>query len=591
MAIVALGVLVFGGSSLAGITFEKTYGRLGNDEGYSVDQTSDGGYIVTGVVDWAGADETMNLYLVRTDSLGDTLWTRTYGSDSVEFKGYSVQETQDGGYFVVGYMEPGPHGYGDIPVWKFGPDGNLEWQKVFGGSVHEWGCEGLQTTDEGYIIVGGTYFDPFEVSIYLIKTNSAGDSLWSRIFGLPYSTSGSSVQQTQDGGYIVAGWAKLGSVNGFLLTKTNSGGWPEWQKFHVLTPEDEIATSVKQTRDGGYIVTGYSIPSSGDREILLLKTDEWGEKVWSKVYGNGMLQDRAYSVCQTYDGGYVIAGCTETFAPGAFDVYLMKTDSLGMVVWDTIFGTPGSDWGWSVQQTADSGYIVAGMATPPTDKKREVYLVKVDRSGQVVPRRDAAVIRVDRPADTVFVDTWYEVIATVHSYSNLIDSVYAVAGIDGYADTVRGIWLCPGESHQVHFANWFVPSADSTTYTMTVCARVPDDIDTTNDCMQKTIFAYNPTGVEEGLNRPSALAFHLWQNEPNPFSRSTVIRYSLPTQCNVNLNVYDVTGSLVDKLVDGRQGPGFFRAHWDPQGCADGIYFCRLMAGNLTDTRKMVLVR
>jgi len=152
-----------------------------------------------------------------------------------------------------------------------------------------------------------------------------------------------------------------------------------------------------------------------------------------------------------------------------------------------------------------------------------------------------------------------------------------------------------------------VPSADSTTYTMTVCARVPDDIDTTNDCMQKEIFAYNPTGVEEALNRPSATDFRLSQNKPNPFHRSTVIEYALPTQCDVTLSIYDVTGSLVGKLVDKRQGAGVFRVQWIAESHADGIYFCRLMAcperspelgegrsrraGDFVETRKMVLVR
>ena len=145
---------------------------------------------------WVGGG-TMNLYLVRTDSLGDTLWTRTYGSDSVEFQGRSVQQTEDGGYFVVGYTEPGIHGHADIPVWKFSPDGDIELEKVFGSFGHEVGNEVQQTTDGGYIIVGSTHLDPFQGSIYLIKTNSAGDSLWSRTLGLPYSAWGSSLQQTQ----------------------------------------------------------------------------------------------------------------------------------------------------------------------------------------------------------------------------------------------------------------------------------------------------------------------------------------------------------------------------------------------------------
>jgi len=314
----------------------------------------------------------------------------------------------------------------------------------------------------------------------------------------------------------------------------------------------------------------------------------WGEEVWTRFYEKGAFADWGHSVCQTYDGGYVIAGCTDVFAPGARDAYLIKTDSLGVVIWDTVFGTPGWDEGKSVQQTADGGYIVAGMAE---GRGADVYLVKVDERGQVIPQRDAAVVSIDAPADTVFTGTWCEPMATLRSYGNTIDSAGATASIDGYAETVENFQLLPGGSLQVHFPNWFVPSADSTTYTMIVCARVPDDIDTTNDCMQKEIFAYNPTGVEEGLNRPSGLAFHLWQNEPNPFRGSTVIQYSLPFECDVTLSVYDVTGSQVDELIDGRQGPGIYRIQWDGGIYASGIYFILLKTGKHSATRKMIVAR
>ena len=588
---VTLVLLLLAAPSLAGITFEKTYGRLEIDGGHSVDQTSDGGYIVAGYVDWTSGDTLANLYLIRTDSLGDTLWTRTYGSDSVEFVGHSVRHTYDGGYFIVGYVEPGIHGASDIPVWKFGPDGDLEWEKVFGNPLQECGYVGQQTTDGGYMIMGvSTTIQPWQA--YLIKTDSLGDTLWSSMLGFPYSTAGRSGEQTEDGGYIVTGDAFLDPVYGMLLMKASSTGWPEWQKYYDLTPMRDSPRSVGQTTDGGYIVAGYSWDwHLENSQIYLLKTDEWGEEVWMRTYERGMFADEGHSVCQTYDGGYVIAGCTAPFAPENKDVYVIKTDSLGVVLWDTVFGTLGPDEGRSIQQTADSGYIVAGSATPQVGKRSEVYLVKLDKGGHVIGRRDGAVASIDEPADTVFTETWCEVIATVYSYSNVIDSVYAVARVDAYADTVRGIWLCPGESRQVHFGNWFVPPVDSTTYMMTVCVYAQDDIDTTNDSMEKEIFAYNPTGVEEGLDPPSAQDFRLCQNKPNPFHRSTVIQYSLATQCDVTLSVYDVTGNLVDKLVDGRQGAGVFQARWNPQGCADGIYFCRLMAGNLTDTRKMVLVR
>jgi len=563
-----------------------------SDRGYSVQQTTDGGYVITGFVDWGDGDTTMNLYLIKTDSLGDTLWTGVYGSDTVQYEGHFVQQTSDGGYFVAGHAEPSVHGLGDAYAWKFSSDGQVEWEKAFGGRYHDIGLSGQQTTDGGFIILGSTYSFLPDCQMYLIKTNALGDTVWTRVLGSSYVTGGRWVEQTADGGYIVAGGARIGPVHGFLLIKTNSAGMPEWQKFHDLTPERDEACAGQQTTDGGYIVTGRSWSPSGNHEIVLLKTDPLGEKLWSGLYGTGMFADEGRSVRQTFDGGYVIAGCTEPFGPGVRDVYLLKTDSLGVALWDTTFGTPGWDEGWSIQQTADSGYVIAGNADwLGGETALDVYLVKTGRQGQIIPKKDVAVTNIIMPPDSVFPDTSCQMRARVKNMGNALDSFTVTAVIDGYSDTLVICGLGSGLSINVSFRDWHVPADDSMTYLMTVCAETEDDLDTTNDCMEKEIFAYNPTGVEERLDRRGEFGFHLCQNEPNPFHRSTVIEYSLPTQCEVSLSLYDVTGSLVHKLVDELQGPGFYRAHWDPQGCADGIYFCRLMAGNLTETRKMVLAR
>ena len=305
------------------------------------------------------------------------------------------------------------------------------------------------------------------------------------------------------------------------------------------------------------------------------------------------MADRGYSVCQTYDGGYIVTGCTAILAPNAWDVYLIKTDSLGMVVWDTIFGTPGWDEGWSVRQTPDSGYVVAGMTTPPSNKKSEVYLVKVDRSGQVVPRIDVAVTGIKEPPDTDFVDMSYDVTASVRNLGNAPDSFAVTATIDGYSDVYPVNHLAAGREIEISFQHdWLVPPDDSTTYVMTVCARTLNDIDTTRDCMQKMIFAYyDPTGTEEAFDRQDESGFRLYQNEPNPFQKSTVIQYSLPAECDVTLAVYDVAGRPVSWLVSEEQGARIHDVRWDAGAYASGVYFYRLQAREFTQTRKMILAR
>ena len=210
-----------------------------------------------------------------------------------------------------------------------------------------------------------------------------------------------------------------------------------------------------------------------------------------------------------------------------------------------------------------------------------------------VVARDGGMLSLDAPSDTVFVDSNYAVMATVVNMSNVCLTFNVVATIDEYGDTVQVSGLAPDSSIQVTFKDWLVPSADSATYTMTVCTRVVNDADSTNDCAQKSIFAYNPVGMEEQGSRLNVegLTFQLLQNEPNPFGGRTVIGYSLPAAGAVALEVYDITGRLIKTLVDGHHEPGLYQVRWDTKNQASGIYFCRLNVGGFTDTKKMVLLR
>jgi len=287
---------------------------------------------------------------------------------------------------------------------------------------------------------------------------------------------------------------------------------------------------------------------------------------------------------------------------------MVEADSLGLEFSSQIYcPPPWWTYGTSVHQTLDCGHIMSGYAlTDNPSRGVEVYLVKTPGISEEI--HDVAVIALDSPGDTVLPDSTYPVKATVRNFGNTVESFPVTVAVDGYTDVTLVSGLQPGSVARVTFADWQVPSPDSTSYAMTVYTQVLDDHTPQNDTMQKAIFACNPViGTEELLDRASRFDFGLWQNSPNPFHRSTVIQYSLPTQCEVTLSVYDVTGSVVDSPVCERQGPGIFRTHWDARGHTDGVYFCRLRAcperspepgegrsrrtGDFVETRKMVLVR
>ena len=207
------------------ITFSKTYGGSDWDGGVSIQQTTDGGYIISGFTNSYG-NGGQDAWLVKTDSVGGTLWTQTFGGSSTDAS-MSVQQTTDGGYVIVGYTDSFGNGYQDFYLTKTDSQGNEEWNKTIGGTEPEMGYSIQQTTDGGYIITGEKWSGEIDgYDFWLIKTDSQGDEEWNKTYGGSDWDNGRSVQQTTDGGYIIAG--QTGSFgNGgtdVWLIKTDSEG-------------------------------------------------------------------------------------------------------------------------------------------------------------------------------------------------------------------------------------------------------------------------------------------------------------------------------------------------------------------------------
>lgn len=296
----------------------------------------------------------------------DTVWTKTFeGSEQRE--GYSVQQTTDGGYIVAGYK----YRLG-IYLIKTDSMGDTLWTRTFGGSESDNEGAVQQTNDEGYIITGGKSGD-----VYLLKIDPLGDSLWAKTFGGSGGDQGYSVQQTSDGGYIVTGHTSYSPgavIYDVYLIKTDSMGDTLWTKTFGGSG-DEHGYSVQQTTDGGYIVAGYtSSYGAGSNDVYIIKTDSLGDTLWTKTFGESN-NDRGYSVRQTKDGGYIVTGYT-TNPFHRIGVYLIKTDSLGNTLWAKTFG---GGIGHSVRQTTDGGYIVSGSNTE--SYYMDVNLIKTDSIG------------------------------------------------------------------------------------------------------------------------------------------------------------------------------------------------------------------
>ncbi len=355
------------------IQWEKTFGGSYNDWGQSVQQTSDGGFIIAGgTVSFGAVDG--DVYLIKTDSSGNIIWQKTFGG-SGDDDGYSVRQTTDGGYIIAGQTNSFGAGGWDVYLIKTDPYGNSVWQKTFGGSKLDVGCSIQQTTDGGYIIAG--YTDSFGAGgdVYLIKTDPNGNQEWQKTFG---GDVGYSVQQTSDGGYIIAGYTSsfgAGKIDAYLI-KTDPNGNQEWQKTFGGSDLD-FGNSVQQTSDGGFIIAGTTY-SFGDLngDVYLIKTDPNGNSHWQKTFGESD-GDGGDSVQQTSDGGYIIAGRTRSFGAGEAEVYVIKTDPNGNLLWQKTLGGNHYDCGMSIQQTSDEGFIIAGSTESFGAGGSDVYLIKL----------------------------------------------------------------------------------------------------------------------------------------------------------------------------------------------------------------------
>ena len=361
--------------------WETTFGGTNFDIGFSVQQTNDGGYIITGFTTPGNGKD--DVYFIKTDGSGNELWSKTFGGNSYDV-GYCVQQTTDGGCIITGKTNSFGNGNYDVYLIKTDGSGNELWSKTFGGLEYDEGRSVQQTTDGGYIITGQTSsFGNGLRDVYLIKTDGSGNELWSKTFGGLEDDESRSVQQTTDGGYIITG--KTGSFGNadVWLIKTDGSGNEVWIKTFGGNSYDG-RNSVQQTFDGGYVIIGYG-DSFGNGDTYLIKTDSNGNELWSKTFGGtGAGTDNGNSVQQTSDGGYIITGSTTSLVGDGYDdVYFIKTDGSGNELWSKTFGGSEIDVGYCVQQTSDGGYVITGEKRSLGNSEADVYLIKTNGSGNV----------------------------------------------------------------------------------------------------------------------------------------------------------------------------------------------------------------
>ena len=358
----------------------KTYGGSDHDWADSIQQTSDGGYIVLGRTNSFGYLHGPALWILKLSSVGDVEWQKIYGASSSDHWPHSIQQTMDGGYIVAGETRTWGTS-SNIWVLKLSSEGDVEWQKAYGGNDNDEAHSIQQTYEGGYIVAGETRSWGVGDDIWVLKLSPVGDVEWQKTYGGDADDSAYYVQQTMDGAYIVVGNTNsfgAGSID-FWVLRLSSTGDVEWQKAYGGSDSDEVHSG-QQTMDGGYIVAG---------GINVLKLSSEGDIEWQHSYGTVV----ASSVQQTMDGGYIVAGT----GGGGGDLSvsyansgILKLSFNGEIEWQKAYGGGFDDHASSIQQTSDEGYIFAGNTASFGISRFDYnfWILKLSSNGELGPSCD-----------------------------------------------------------------------------------------------------------------------------------------------------------------------------------------------------------
>ena len=432
------------------IEWSHTFGGENDDKGRVIQETSDGGFIITGNT-FSYSEGDRDLWLIKTDSEGNEEWSRVFDQGDDD-SGHYVQQTNDGGYIVSGYTKSLTliieyvcdngdsendwecedsldlcnddensciqqfESYWIRDGWIIKTDsyGNEEWNKVFGGvsdESKEWGRSIQQTQDGGYII-SGVSFDDGSQNLLLMKIDSLGNEEWLRYYD---NSDGRFVVETDDGGFIVGGevesdedWSRY-----ILLMKYDVSGNQEWVQTYGSIDFYEEGQSLKKTQDGGYIIVGIYNDDNNDDGILLLKTDNNGNQQWLQRFSYG-IEERGESVYQTHDMGYIITGRSNN------DLYILKTDINGNEEWYDTFGGEGEDEGRSIIETDIGEYVISGYSEDNTEYD-DLWLLKVSTP-------------IDSCSSNIVGDLNYDNVVNVVDIVTLVNCIFFSSGCDLCSD-------------------------------------------------------------------------------------------------------------------------------------------------------------
>jgi uncharacterized delta-60 repeat protein len=363
------------------LTWANSYGSSEEENIFrSVIALPDGGYVLAGVTNSTGAGAN-DIWISRLTETGSVVWQKTYGGARNE-EPRSLQHTADGGFVITGPTNSFGSGANDIWVLKLASDGEIEWEKTYGGTKADVSHAIEQTTDGGYVVAGHTKsFGAGGQDYFVLKLNSTGGIQWQKAYGGSGNDVIRFVKQASDGGYVAAGFThSFGSRGDIMVIKLDSAGSMEWDMHYGGSKFEEPSTVLEV--DDGFIILEQTASFSGSTDGWMFKVDMAGKIDWQKRIGGGAF-DELSSAQLTPDGGFIVAGETRSFGISAEDFWVIKFDSDANIEWEKRYGGSKVEEAESVAVAADGGYIVAGITKTFGSGLRDIWLVKLDSAGNL----------------------------------------------------------------------------------------------------------------------------------------------------------------------------------------------------------------
>ncbi len=407
-----LFIVLFATPSFSQSTFQRLIGGSQHERAQTVLSSYGGNYLVNAATGSYGAGS-IDMMIIKLDANGQLIRTNIYGTTAYDNSEFAL-ETSDYNYLFVGRSEIVPGSPTAAMIFKTDSAGTVLWSKSYGGVANDGFVQAIETSDNGFAAIGNSVtLSSGSNDIFFVRTDSNGDTIFSRSYGSVENEAGVCIIQLPDNGFLISGkqTTNSGTQSDGILIRTDSLGNQLWAKMYGDTLFEEL-TAVKQTSDGGFIVAGSSTGFGlGGFDILLMKTDSSGVPQWSKVFG-GASSDACYDLHITSDGGYLLSGFTESLGYGhrmagadETNIFLLKTDDTGTLQWMQVYGDGLQDEAYRSAIAADGGYLIGGFTENYlTADSSQMIVIKTDSSG-VSGCHEESVLPLDSMVTIAYHDT------------------------------------------------------------------------------------------------------------------------------------------------------------------------------------------